>query len=207
MANMALLGIQGVTSSLGSLVSTASSALPGTGLFSQALQGAQNAATPAATTATPTSSALPTTVTDPTAGTLNFGALPGGNMLRSGPYGISPPASRIEQLRQQTQSAKQNFLKLMNQKLREAGIDPSVAINLQTDSQGNVSVTNDHPDKAMIEALFGEDPDLKQSLEQLSTSATALRDAQQPKAAAMGTNADQTLNLTLRGTDVEIAFA
>ena len=204
---MALLGIQGAASSLSSLVTTASTALPGAGLFSQALQGAQNAATPAATTtATPASTGL-TTVTDPTAGTLNFGALPGGNLLRSGPYGISPPASRIEQLRQQTLAAKQTFLKLMNQKLREAGIDPSVANKLQTDSQGNVSVTNDHPDKAMIEALFGEDPDLKQSLEQLSSSATALRDAQQPRASAMGSNADQTLNLTLRGTDVEIAFA
>ncbi|HVV99736.1 MAG TPA: hypothetical protein VHB77_05330 [Planctomycetaceae bacterium] len=197
---MGLSGITGGATSvgLGSLFK-ASTTLPGSGLFSQVLQGAQSTTTPA--TATP-SIVVPPGASDPTANTLNFGALPGGNLLRAGPNGFS--AARIEQLRQQTLAAKQTFLKLMNQKLREAGIDPSVAINLQTDSSGNVAVTNDHPDKAMIEALFGEDPDLQQSLEQLSKSATALRDAQQPQAAGTG---DQTLNLTLRGTDVEIAFA
>ena len=49
-----------------------------------------------------------------------------------------------------------SFEKQFNQALAEAGIDNSQEIELQIESDGSVTVANDHPQKDRIEALFAE---------------------------------------------------
>jgi hypothetical protein len=57
--------------------------------------------------------------------------------------------------------------------LRKAGIDTSREIRLQVASDGSVVVVNDHPQKAEIEKLFTDDPQLRnQYVEYTSISET-----------------------------------
>lgn len=53
--------------------------------------------------------------------------------------------------------------------LSERGVDTSIAIDLSVDSEGKVYVSNDHPDKAAIEAAFEDDQDLRNGFIRSST--------------------------------------
>ncbi len=55
----------------------------------------------------------------------------------------------------------------------ENGIDTTQEIDLKTNELGKIEAANDHPDKAKIEALFEENPELAAQFQQLSSSATA----------------------------------
>lgn len=54
------------------------------------------------------------------------------------------------------------FERDFNNALAKAGVDTSIEIELETDYQGKVQVSNDHPDKEKIEQLFEDDADLQQ---------------------------------------------
>ncbi len=64
------------------------------------------------------------------------------------------------------------FEKLLAQELDMAGIDTSIPIKLKSDGEGGVFVSNDHPDKEKIEALFKANPDLQQGFAKTETYAT-----------------------------------
>ena len=61
-----------------------------------------------------------------------------------------------------TKADVESFEKLFTQELAKAGVDTSHPIKLANDGEGNVLVTNDHPDKEKIEAMFNDNPDLQQ---------------------------------------------
>ncbi len=56
------------------------------------------------------------------------------------------------------------FEKLLNNELSMAGVDTSIPVKLKTDENGQVMVTNDHPDKDKIEAMFKDNPELQQGM-------------------------------------------
>jgi hypothetical protein len=61
-----------------------------------------------------------------------------------------------------TKADVESFEKLFAQELAKAGVDTNLPIKLSNDGEGGVVVTNDHPDKDKIEALFNDNPDLQQ---------------------------------------------
>ena len=61
-----------------------------------------------------------------------------------------------------TKADVESFEKLFTQELAKAGVDTSHPIKLANDGEGNVLVTNNHPDKEKIEAMFNDNPDLQQ---------------------------------------------
>ena len=56
------------------------------------------------------------------------------------------------------------YQKQLMQELSSRGIDTDYPIELGFDYEGRVVVKNDHPDKAAIEAVFAEDPELRNGL-------------------------------------------
>jgi hypothetical protein len=54
----------------------------------------------------------------------------------------------------------------LNKALSASGIDTSQQIDLQVDSDGNVAVTNDNPQKQQIEDTINNNPDLKKAVVQ-----------------------------------------
>jgi hypothetical protein len=59
----------------------------------------------------------------------------------------------------------------LGNKFQAAGIDTSEPIDLSVDANGQVRVTNDHPDKAKIEAIFADDADFAKRFRGLSAAA------------------------------------
>lgn len=64
----------------------------------------------------------------------------------------------------------------------KAGIDTSVAFPLQTDAEGRVRVAGDHPQKAAIEQLFADDPNLRNDFVEVNAQADFLRAADEATA-------------------------
>jgi len=64
------------------------------------------------------------------------------------------------------------FEKNFNRELNKAGVDTSIEIKLRANGEGKVEVTNDHPDKAKIEAIFADDFDMQQSFVRADTYQT-----------------------------------
>ncbi len=64
------------------------------------------------------------------------------------------------------------FEKNFTRELDKAGIDTSIEIKLRANGEGKVEVTNDHPDKDKIEAMFANDSDLQQGFVRADTSQT-----------------------------------
>lgn len=73
---------------------------------------------------------------------------------------------------------------------RAAGIDTTHPIDLRSDSQGHVRVTNDHPQKEKIEALFADDPELANQFRGLSAVAALLKAAEEHAAFVRAYEAD-----------------
>lgn len=61
-----------------------------------------------------------------------------------------------------TKADVESFEKLFEQELAKAGVDTSQPIKLVSNGEGGVLVTNNHPDKDKIEAMFNDNPDLQQ---------------------------------------------
>lgn len=73
-----------------------------------------------------------------------------------------PSVFKLAPLSLPTKADVESFEKLFTQELAKAGVDTSLPIKLTNDGEGNVLVTNDHPDKEKIEAMFNDNPDLQQ---------------------------------------------
>jgi len=71
-----------------------------------------------------------------------------------------------------TKADAEAFEKLFTRELGKAGVDTSIPIKLKSDGEGGVIVTNDHPDKNKIEALFKDNPDLQQGFVKTETYTT-----------------------------------
>ncbi|MFO1020588.1 MAG: hypothetical protein U0903_07820 [Planctomycetales bacterium] len=80
----------------------------------------------------------------------------------------------VEQLRQQTTQSKQQFQQKLIQALLQQGVDISQPITLQGDGFGGVKVVGSHSDKQLIEAMFEDNPDLRQEFQQLASQAEQL---------------------------------
>ena len=64
------------------------------------------------------------------------------------------------------------FEQLFNDELAKAGVDTSIPIKLNITGEGEVKVSNEHPDKEKIEALFKENTDLQQGFVKTETYGT-----------------------------------
>ncbi len=64
------------------------------------------------------------------------------------------------------------FEDLFSNELAKAGVDTSIPIKLTSNGEGGVIVTNDHPDKDKIEAMFASNPDLQQGFVKAETYTT-----------------------------------
>ncbi len=64
------------------------------------------------------------------------------------------------------------FEDLFSNELAKAGVDTSIPIKLKSNGEGGVMVTNDHPDKEKIEAMFENNPDLQQGFVKAETYTT-----------------------------------
>ncbi|OUS40996.1 hypothetical protein A9R00_03190 [Oleispira antarctica] len=64
------------------------------------------------------------------------------------------------------------FEQLFSDELAKAGVDVSIPIKLNITSEGEVKVSNDHPDKEKIEALFKDNSDLQQGFVKTETYGT-----------------------------------
>ena len=71
-----------------------------------------------------------------------------------------------------TKADVEAFEKLFAQELTNAGVDTSLPIKLINDGNGGVLVSNDHPDKDKIEALFKDNSDLQQGFVKTETYTT-----------------------------------
>jgi hypothetical protein len=85
------------------------------------------------------------------------------------PDGAESDVFHLVPLSLPTKADVESFEKLFTQELAKAGVDTSLPIKLSNDGEGGVLVTNDHPDKDKIEALFNENPDLQQGFVKTET--------------------------------------
>lgn len=86
----------------------------------------------------------------------------------------------LDDLRADAEDAKAEFRANFRKALSEAGIDESQPIVLRSDSQGAVRVANDSPDKAAIEKVLRDNPQLASQFQLADTRAsmvTACEDA------------------------------
>ena len=67
---------------------------------------------------------------------------------------------RLEDLRAAYAEAFEEFQERLGGLLEEAGVDRSELARLRSDATGRIFVANDHPDKAAIEQLFEDNPEL-----------------------------------------------
>lgn len=64
------------------------------------------------------------------------------------------------------------FEKDFTRELEKAGVDTRIEIKLRANGEGKIEVTNDHPDKDKIEAMFAQDSDLQQGFIKADTYQT-----------------------------------
>ena len=64
------------------------------------------------------------------------------------------------------------FEKNFTRALDKAGVDTTIEIELRANSEGKIEVSNDHPDKDKIEAIFADDFDMQQSFVRADTYQT-----------------------------------
>jgi hypothetical protein len=91
--------------------------------------------------------------------------LPGGN------------AASIDTIRGEYQTATAEFELQFRRLLRENGIDVGQGVELAVNRQGDVEVTGNHPQRESIEALFRQNPELRNLFARLDQQARLLRAA------------------------------
>ena len=89
---------------------------------------------------------------------------------------IDPPIS-IEAMRADQQTTLADFEDRFRRLMREHGIEVGNGIVLTANEQGQVTVSNEHPQKSAVEQLFRDNPDLRAQFVQLTRQATVLRAA------------------------------
>jgi hypothetical protein len=108
--------------------------------------------------------------------------------------GLANPgrAARLESVRRETQEAMERFRRSLEQRLVEAGIDPSHPIQLQADGRGGVIVGGEHPQRAFIEQVFAEHPELARAFHGLLARRQLLRRLEEPLAVDAYRGLDET---------------
>jgi hypothetical protein len=93
----------------------------------------------------------------------------------------------IDQIRTGYQEKLAAFQDKLGNLFRDEHIATEPAPKLQINKEGKVEVVGEHPDKARIEALFAERPDLRQQFASLSSDAVILQayDSSKTKAASL----------------------
>lgn len=79
-----------------------------------------------------------------------------------------------DEMRMELNDAKADYRRRLSAAIADRGIDTSVPLRLQTDTAGHVRVVGDHPDKARVEALFAEDPALRNAFQRMNSIAHML---------------------------------
>ena len=88
-----------------------------------------------------------------------------------GPSSTSPPTDnvvRVASVRDETNAIFEQFERVARHRYAEAGVDSSQPIRLTSDTRGHVKVAAEHPDRAKIEQIFEDDPDLANTFRYLS---------------------------------------
>lgn len=67
-----------------------------------------------------------------------------------------------------------DFNDALNFRLQRAGVDTSVPITLDVDTDGTIAVRGDHPDKDTIERLFANDPEFANRYREISSGHTMI---------------------------------
>jgi hypothetical protein len=86
----------------------------------------------------------------------------------------SASLSPLLQTRAENAALQTQFTKTLAAKFEELGIDTSQAVTLTRSSDGTVTVSGDHPDKAAIEQLFTDVPALTEAFNALAENSTTL---------------------------------
>lgn len=89
---------------------------------------------------------------------------------------------RIEDVEAETKEALNAFQKDLNGLFAENGIDTNQAINISTDQNGNVIVTNDHPDKEKIEQVFENNGELANRYKGISNNMALIKAVEEASA-------------------------
>ncbi len=76
-------------------------------------------------------------------------------------------------LRRFVERELKEFVSELQQRLARAGIDTSIAVDLKANVRGEVVVNGSHPQRAEIEAIFSENPELAGRFRQLAAAVTA----------------------------------
>ncbi len=108
-------------------------------------------------------------------------------------YGDLPPlfshvdirpgqAITLEHIGRETEAVSAAFHEKIGTFLREQGIDTSTPLELGTNGQGRLIVLNNHPQKAQIESLLAEKPELAMQFNHVSALASLMRAAQEAMA-------------------------
>lgn len=95
-------------------------------------------------------------------------------------FGAKPRADgavHLEDIRANYAERFEDFTQKLNGLMKKAGIDRGCEAILQSDGQGKIRVTNNHPDSDKIEALFENNPELANEFRGLSGAASFLRAA------------------------------
>jgi hypothetical protein len=120
------------------------------------------------------------------------------------------------------QSAKLNTR--IKEAFKEAGIDTSKQIRLQTGSDGSVVVANEHPQRAEIEQIFKDDPELRNQFVQVDAMSSFVHSgiealafqrayAKDPEAAVekysylFDDSSRPQFGLLVKGNDISVEFA
>ena len=64
------------------------------------------------------------------------------------------------------------FEENFSRELDKSGVDTRIEIKLEVDFEGNIKVTNDHPDKEKIEKIFSDNPDIQQEFSKANMAKT-----------------------------------
>ncbi len=94
------------------------------------------------------------------------------------PEGPPPEGDPGDAISLEVDAKLEAFNNLLMAKLEAAGIDTEQEINLAYDDDGNIVVTNDTEDKALIEAVLANDSELSESFKELTALSTMAAEMQ-----------------------------
>lgn len=114
-----------------------------------------------------------------TAVTLGQGLSFAEHLVTAGPPPIAAPLATPSATRQSSAKLLDELQALLEPRLAAAGIDASQSIALRQDARGGVDEIGGHPDRAYIEELFLDDPELSSKFNQLTNQLREERQQQQ----------------------------
>ncbi|MCC8193933.1 MAG: hypothetical protein LIP28_04735 [Deltaproteobacteria bacterium] len=98
-----------------------------------------------------------------------------------------------------------SFSEAVRSDLKEMGVDPDIEFSLVLDANGNLTVVSDHPDKAVVEAYFEDNPEMVDAFKHIQALSN-LKKAQ-GRAPDQAAELTRNLKLTLQAEAVQAFFA